>query len=467
MRINSFICVVLVLCIAGCGQPSAGVFTEQISATLEPVITQPHSDTLFTVGVARVAEDGFVYAYSEKSTASRIIGTAVNGVRFAVTEQTDSWCGVIYDGEPAFIPASKLAIETGFSPLPQHTAYYVIPEREEIGYVYKAFNNKLIVKSVICTDNKNKPRKRLDIYKTDGTLLAQDAALVIQDGSVSVTPAPSKSAGQTTEPISVTVKNGGITKCEGVSPYTDNSFETGVDTGEVVTSDKSVISFNDEYWEIAAVVVSNGTVYNATTSIDIEPSYYFEPKVLPDCLVDVRQYISDVAIDMVFAKDGNVMGDALYEREVCLLQKGTAEKLKNAQDIFAKDGYGIIIYDAYRPHSVTVAMFEKYNNPTYVARPKFGSDHNRGAAVDISLLDKNGNTVEMPSPVHTFSSVSHRNSGKMSRKARANMNYMAKVMRSCGFTTINSEWWHFSDTDALEYLRTDHDLNNVQRIIYQ
>lgn len=501
--VSLIICVILFLLFTGCRDSvsDTGVFDEQITITPEPVTSQIPSDTLYTIGTAHVADDGFVYAYSDKNTASRIIGTAVNGVRFAVTEQTDSWCRVIYDGETAFVPASKLIIEPDLAPLPQHTAYYVMPEREGIGYVYKAFNNKLVVKSVSYKDNKNKLQKRLDIYKTDGTLLVQDAALVIKDGTVTVPPLAaaqlnslvvvsentgftaedesvdispddndSTSSPEPLEPsvaVSITVKNGRITKSEGISLLTDKTFEIGSDTGKVITSDKSVICFSDEYWETATFNVRNGTVYNATTSIDIEPSYYFEPIVLPDELVDVRLYTSGIKIDMVFAKDGNILGDALYEREVCLLQKGTVEKLQKAQDIFEKDGYSIVIYDAYRPHSVTVAMYEKYKNPTYVARPKFGSDHNRGAAVDISLIDKNGNPVEMPSPVHTFSSASHRNSSKMSRKARANMNYMTRVMRSCGFTTINSEWWHFSDTDALKYLRTDHDLNNVQRIIYE
>ncbi len=455
--ISLIICVILIFNFTGCRHTVSNAEVYKPDATLSKKPEMSLMPSSFnTIGVAQVAKDGYVYAYKGKDTSSRIIGTAVNGVRFAVVEQTDSWCEVIYDGETAYIPSSKLKVETASGPLPQHTAYYVIPAREEIGYVYKAFNNKLVIKCVSYKDNKN-TQKRLDIYKSDGTLLVQDAALVIEEGTVS--------SKQDSSLFSVTVKNGKVTKCKGITTYTDEKFDIGSDTGKVISLDKSVIVDN-QYWETFDVTVKKGTVYNAAASIDIEPSYYFEPKVLPDELVDVRRYTSGIEIDMVFAKDGNVLGDALYEREVCLLQKGTAEKLQKAQDIFAQKGYSIVIYDAYRPHSVTVAMYEKYKNPTYVSRPKFGSDHNRGAAVDMSLIDKDGNPVEMPSPIHTFSSASHRDS-KMSRKAESNMNYMAKVMKSCGFKAINSEWWHFSDTDALKYLRTDHDLNNIQRIILE
>ncbi len=459
--LNIIMCIALV-CLMGCKRTvSVAGATLCETPETEPAATLAING--YEIGIAQAA-DGFVFAYADKDTSSRIIGSAVDGIRFAVTHQSDSWCTIIYDGETAFMPSAMLKIEPELTGLPQYTAYYVMPEREEIGSVYKSFNNKLVIKTASYKEKKS-TKNRFDIYKTDGTLLLQDAALVISDGALS---AANNMQDETKRgQLKVVVKKGEITKCENASQYTDGQFEPGKDTGKLLAANKTIIDFDQNVWQSVDAVVNEGTAYNATTTIDIEPSYYFEPKVLPDMLVDVRRYISDVKIDMVFAKAGNVLGDALYQREVCLLQKGTAEKLKAAQNKFAKDGYSIVIYDAYRPHSVTVAMYKKYKNTPYVASPKIGSDHNRGAAVDISLLDKNGKPVEMPSKVHTFNSTSHRNSAKMSRKARANMNYMAKVMKSCGFKTINCEWWHFSDSDALKYLRTDHNLNNIQRIIYE
>ena len=85
----------------------------------------------------------------------------------------------------------------------------------------------------------------------------------------------------------------------------------------------------------------------------------------------------------------------------------------------------------------------------------------------MSLLDANGVPLEMPSAIHTLNDTSRRDNPDMSDTAKANMIYMAGVMKRCGFTTIDSEWWHFSDSDCMDYLRTDHDLNAVLRVIYE
>ena len=472
----------------------------------------PPSEPLYTIGVALAAEGSYVYAYSQKDTSSKIVGAAAGGIRFAVIEYTDRWCEVLYDGETAYVPSAKLDVTPELAPLPQHKAYYFVPECEDVGYVHRRFDNKLTVQTVSFRDSAGNLRKRLDVYKSDGKILSQDATIVIEDGTITgpplpsmmldslfvpsteyasmvrrlsgsrflthemqfettdpepdITPEPEPTPTPTPVPVSITVRRGKVAISDGISLSKDRNFIIGEDYGKVIASDQTVIGYDDLFWETAVITLTNGSVYNSNTNIIIEPSYYFEPVMLPDNLVDVRLYAPDIHIDMVFAKDDNVMGDALYEHAVCLLQKGTLEKLITAQELFAKDGYTIVIYDAYRPYSVTVAMYEKYQNPTYVARPRFGSDHNRGAAVDISLLNSSGEPVEMPSPMHTFNATSHRNSRQMSKEAKANMEYMTQIMRSCGFTTINSEWWHFSDSDALSYLRTDHDLNNILKIIY-
>ena len=97
------------------------------------------------------------------------------------------------------------------------------------------------------------------------------------------------------------------------------------------------------------ITVTAGRIYNASSYVELEQDYYLVPRLLKDNLVDVTQVSDGIAIDMLFAKDGNLLGDAIYDHGVCLLQEGTLEKLKKAQQIFAQDGYTIIIYDAYRP----------------------------------------------------------------------------------------------------------------------
>jgi len=153
---------------------------------------------------------------------------------------------------------------------------------------------------------------------------------------------------------------------------------------------------------------------------------------------------------MIFATPDNFTGRTLYERDICLLREGTVEKLARAADIFRQDGYRIKIYDAYRPSSVSGILFSIVGDATYVAGAG-KSIHNRAAAVDMTLLDADGNELEMPSPMHTFDRTSNRNSTAMSAEARKNMDYMTSVMVQCGFTTVRSEWWHFSDSGASRY----------------
>jgi len=185
-----------------------------------------------------------------------------------------------------------------------------------------------------------------------------------------------------------------------------------------------------------------------TTKVD------FRGSTLESRLVDVRTIVPEIEYDIIFATPRNFTGFTLYSRDVPMLQAGTAEKLRQAQEIFMQDGYRIKLYDAYRPVNVSGILFSIVGDSRYVAPPG-ASTHNRAAAVDITLVYADGDELEMPSKMHTFNETSHRNSGAMSAEARDNMNYLTSVMTQCGFTTINTEWWHFNDSDSSRYPTMD------------
>jgi D-alanyl-D-alanine dipeptidase len=182
--------------------------------------------------------------------------------------------------------------------------------------------------------------------------------------------------------------------------------------------------------------------------------------VRTDNLVDVRKVDPSIRIYMIFATDKNFTGTVLYPKDYCLLQKNAAAKLKKAQSMFMKDGYCIKLYDAYRPYSVQKKLWSLVKDSRYIANPKGGSMHNRGAAVDMTLVDKNGVELEMPTPMHTFNETAHRTYAKMTKTARANMDYMTKIMQKAGFSTIRTEWWHFEDRGG-KYMRTDYDFRKI------
>ena len=188
-------------------------------------------------------------------------------------------------------------------------------------------------------------------------------------------------------------------------------------------------------------------------------------KLLIDNLVDMRKYDSNIIYYMVFATEDNFMGKPMYPKKLCLLQKQVAEKLEKAEKLFEADGYRIKIYDAYRPMSVTKALYDKIKNSTFVANPNgFGSYHNRGCAVDMTLVDKNGNELEFQSKVHDLSSNAYVDNPNASATAKKNWNYMYGIMKKCGFESYKYEWWHFQDPGAARYLPTDYNFMKIPMV---
>lgn len=203
-------------------------------------------------------------------------------------------------------------------------------------------------------------------------------------------------------------------------------------------------------------------------------------------MVDVRYICPDIKIWLTWASQDNVLNKKFYPAGACLLQRETAEKLKAANDLFMKDGYRIRLYDGYRPYSVSVELYKLVRDGRFVQNPKSGpSTHNRGAAVDITLerIDT-GEQIAMYSQMHTFNISSMRDLpdirkytegtpeynaileeypdilryGRRSGEARRNVSYLTKIMKKCGFTTINSEWWHFNDSNKNKFMVLDYDL---------
>ncbi len=181
------------------------------------------------------------------------------------------------------------------------------------------------------------------------------------------------------------------------------------------------------------------------------------PVMVKNELIDLRLYLPDAAYELLFATERNITGAPLYPRAIPLMQKDAAVKLQKAYELFKADGYTLKIYDAYRPKRVQVILYDVIQNHHWIANPQTtASNHNRGCAVDISLvLDETGEELEFPTPMHTFSEDSARVSKTWSEAARANVDYMTKVMDKCGFDGINSEWWHFAIRESKLYMTTD------------
>lgn len=171
----------------------------------------------------------------------------------------------------------------------------------------------------------------------------------------------------------------------------------------------------------------------------------------PSGLVYVVDEDPTIIIDLKYATTDNFTGKKIYPYSVCMLQKNTMKKLINANKEFKELGYTIKIWDAYRPSDVQKNLWELVKDRRFIADPNlYGSRHNRGAAVDITLVDSTGRELEMPTKFDEFNEKAFRNS-KMSDTARINLDLLTTIMVKNGFKTIETEWWHYDDSDADSY----------------
>lgn len=177
----------------------------------------------------------------------------------------------------------------------------------------------------------------------------------------------------------------------------------------------------------------------------------------PSDLIDVAAVIPDAVIDMRYATKDNFTGDVLYPKAVCKLRRAVAKRLAKAADALRTQDRRLLLWDCYRPHSIQKVLWKKVPDPRYVANPKAGSKHNRGAAVDVALVDKDGKPVVLPTKFDDFSRAAHRNralAGDQGAEARR----LEKAMRAAGFSGMPTEWWHFDAPDSASYALSDEPL---------
>jgi D-alanyl-D-alanine dipeptidase len=151
------------------------------------------------------------------------------------------------------------------------------------------------------------------------------------------------------------------------------------------------------------------------------------------------------AYDIRYAGTNNFLKEAFYDCATCYLRTEVASALKEANHYFCELGYKILLYDCYRPVSAQKKMWAVYPNPQYVANPYTnGSIHNRGAAVDLSLVTLDGKPVDMGTDHDFFGVEAHIDYTKLSKEVLENRELLQKGMRLFGFETIRTEWWHFN-----------------------
>jgi D-alanyl-D-alanine dipeptidase len=165
-------------------------------------------------------------------------------------------------------------------------------------------------------------------------------------------------------------------------------------------------------------------------------------------LVDIKKYIPSLKLDIRYAGKNNFLGEPVYNYARAFLRKPAAGALLRVQKELNKAGLGLKIFDAYRPYSATLKFYDKVKDTQYVAAPWSGSRHNRGCAVDLTIISlKTSKELEMPTGFDSFRVEAHSDYLNISADKIKNRDLLIGVMAKYGFVNLPTEWWHYDYKD--------------------
>jgi D-alanyl-D-alanine dipeptidase len=185
----------------------------------------------------------------------------------------------------------------------------------------------------------------------------------------------------------------------------------------------------------------------------------------PKRLLELIKLDPAIRLDMRYATSNNFTGRVLYDEARAFLAAPAAQAVARASKMARSDGFGLTIYDAYRPWRITKKLWDATPvgpKKEYVANPKRGSKHNRGCAVDLTLYDlQTGQLVEMPTEFDDFSEKAHRDYMGASATAISNRARLARYLEAAGFVGLSNEWWHFDFTGWEQFPVMDIPFNQI------
>lgn len=163
-------------------------------------------------------------------------------------------------------------------------------------------------------------------------------------------------------------------------------------------------------------------------------------------MIEIRKLLPDAQYDIRYATQNNFTKEILYPSDYSsFLRLPAAYALQQIAQELKQQGLGIKIFDAYRPYSVTQKMWELIRDERYVANPAKGSGHNRGLAVDLTLVDlTSGKELNMGTAYDNFTDTAHHHFAALPEAILNNRSLLKNVMEKYGFKALHTEWWHYS-----------------------
>ncbi|SAK62988.1 D-alanyl-D-alanine dipeptidase [Caballeronia catudaia] len=182
-------------------------------------------------------------------------------------------------------------------------------------------------------------------------------------------------------------------------------------------------------------------------------------------LLHITPETHDVQIDLVYATDRNFTGKPIYKAQHCLLLEPAEAALRKAVDIARSIGMTLRIFDAYRPPQAQKVLWDFLPDPNFIAELGRGSNHSRGTAVDLTLVDQHGDELDMGTGFDAMVVESEHFHSDLPEHVQRNRTLLLGVMHGAGFTHIKSEWWHYELPGSRELALIDNEESGPLRLM--
>lgn len=189
---------------------------------------------------------------------------------------------------------------------------------------------------------------------------------------------------------------------------------------------------------------------NAVDSSEIITEYI--PKFDYDSTLwlDLADLDPTIVMDLRYATTNNFVGEAMYECGRCFMRPNAAKALVAVHKELQTKGLGLKMFDCYRPRPIQQKLWDKVPDPKYVARPWKGSEHNKGVAVDLTIVDADGNQLDMGTKYDYFGKEGHTYYSDFENPdVVKNRQLLRRTLRKYGYQHIRTEWWHYSYKDTV------------------
>jgi len=242
-----------------------------------------------------------------------------------------------------------------------------------------------------------------------------------------------------------------------------NNIETKILIGNFNIENKQFnkinCSVNANYYDIknnkSENIIYSGKLIIDDKKIILDSIIDIYRKIPENAFVKVKTLDTNIVLDIRYATTNNFTKTQLYDCEQCLLRYSVAKDLVLANKEFMENGVKIKIFDGYRPHSVQYKMWEVVPNINYVANPDKGSIHNRGGAVDVSLVDFENQDVDMGTEYDFFGKEAFHAYIDFSDTVLQNRLLLKNILQKHNFSAIKTEWWHYSHRSCMLYEISD------------